>query len=122
MVEKELKFIKIEDIDFCHKTSKEKVEEIAADFSWKKCGVLPIRLLNTKYELRDGNHRVMAAIKKGYKELPCILLTDEEVKFTRHTNNIILFTFKRPKRIITNKNGYIRNKKMTDFGMLYYWN
>jgi hypothetical protein len=77
----DIKIMKISDLSFDiknyqRKTSEMKIKKLIQDFDWKAFGFVMVNIRDSKNWVIDGQHRIVAATRKGYKEVPCMVYKD----------------------------------------------
>lgn len=83
----EIKIMKISELSFDiknyqRKTSEIKIKNLVRKFDWKAFGFVyvNIRKNDDKNWVVDGQHRIIAATRKGYKEVPCMIYNGLSLK------------------------------------------
>lgn len=75
----EFVFIKKQDLDIDHSYQRDEIDEnklntIAANWSWVSCGAISVAERNGRWYVMDGQHRKLAADKRSdITELPCMV-------------------------------------------------
>jgi hypothetical protein len=74
-----IKMLKISELKFDTKnyqrdTSELKIKKIVRNFNWNAFGVIFVnKRSNGDYFVVDGQHRIVSAVRKKYKEVPCMV-------------------------------------------------
>lgn len=81
----EIKNLKISELDFDYdnyqrKTSEIKIKNLVRNFDWKAFGFVIVNIRDGKKYVVDGQHRIVAAARMKFKEVPCIVYEDFTVE------------------------------------------
>lgn len=73
-----------------------KILAIASEWNWLACGAIVVARRDDKYYVMDGQHRVLAALRRSdVRELPCVIYEVSEVKDEAGAF-VALNTFRKP--------------------------
>lgn len=97
----ELKWIPIKDLfidsnyqrDCGSRASKNNIDYMTENFSWGLCGAIIVFAAGAKFAVVDGQHRMAAALAAGEKEMPCVVVDDQDVE--RQAKSFVLINTKR---------------------------
>lgn len=78
-----LEFLKVEP-KYQRKLDQSHVNNIAANWDWEKCGWISVSYRDGWFWVKDGAHRVSAAKKLGFQDIPCVIKTGGSISDEAH--------------------------------------